>query len=165
MSSRIPHVAAPARRLTARAHEPSRLALRARVLLHAGRLDAALAAGADPSASPELGLRADRLTSARHRRTLAGRIEEVIRLAEQPGPRLSAAPPLAKRDVRDARAALLDLSQALRVAERVAPAGVVLARRLLSDGAGPLYVHCAEDALWHAVRAASAALEVTRRYR
>jgi hypothetical protein len=165
MSSQIPQVAAPSRRLTARAHEPSRLALRARVLLHAGRLDTALAAGADPSASPELALRASRLTSARHRRALAGRIEEVIRLAEQPGPRLSAAPPLAKRDVRDARAALLDLSQMLRGGEPIAPAGVVLAQRLLSDGAGPLYVHCAEDALWHTVRAASAALGATRGYR
>ena len=137
---------------------PKQLRLRLRVMLRSGHLDAMLAQGAEPTDSAELCLRARRLTSARYRRALAGRLEEIVSVAERPGPRLSAAPPLQKRDVRAARAALLELAHSLRSENGVMSAGVALAQRLMTDGASPLYASSHDDALWQAVRHARAVL-------
>lgn len=134
------------------------LTLHVRVFLRRGRLDRRLAEFADPAASPELGLRARQLTRPRHRRELADSVDEVISRAERPRPLIDPAIPIARREVRAARAALLGLSQALRGPADVAPAGVALALRLLTDGAGPLYMERVEGALWDAASRATAAL-------
>jgi len=134
---------------------------RLRAVLHRGRLDSMLANGADPASSPELARRAQRLTRHAYRCALADSLDGAVSIAEGRELRLSAAPPLAARDIRAARAALLELSRALRSQRRVAPAGVALAQRLLTDGASPLYLEAGHDALWHAARRASGALELT----
>jgi hypothetical protein len=157
MSSLTPHLS-PTARARAPRHVP--IGLFARVLVHRGRLDRQLLEGIDPASSPELALRARQLTAQRHRRVLADSIDEVMRLAGPGGTRrISASAPLVRADVRAARAALLDLECSLRRDGEVAPAGVILAERLLTDGSGPLYMKSENDALWHAARDASAALD------
>jgi hypothetical protein len=141
-----------------RERRPSALRLRAAVLMHRTRLDRTIAEGADPSASAELALRAEQLTRDSHRRALADSLEEAMSIAEGRSRRVSASPPLARREIRAARATLLDLSHALRNDETVDPAGVALTLQLLTDGAGPLYIEERHDALWHAARRACVAL-------
>ena len=65
---------------------------------------------------------------------------------------LSASPPLAHRDVRACRAALLGLARDLRSGEDLHPAGVAAANRLMTDGRSPLYNCGYDDELWQAVR-------------
>lgn len=137
----------------------SRLALRARVLLHAHRLDAMLLEGADPAESPELEARCRQLTSRACRDTLAEGLEHVLTVAERRTSPVSAAPPLAKREIIAARASLISLIDALKDERPVEPAGVVLTERLLTDGLSPLYVEGEHDALWHTARNAIARLE------
>ncbi len=159
MSSLNPRLHARAdERWSPRTRGGSAIALRVRVLWARGRLDGMLARGADPGARPELALRAAQLTARRHRAALAESLEDVVRSAEGRRRVRSACPPLASREVRAARAALLGLAFQLRQDAAVHPAGVVLARRLITDGSGPLYVHAQHDALWHAAREAGAAL-------
>ncbi len=143
----------------ARRSHTSRLALRARVMLHAHRLDAMLLEGADPAESPELTVRARQLTSQSFRQTLAEGIEHVLSVAEPRVSPVSAEPPLAKHEIIAARAALIGLVQMLKEERSVAPAGVVLIEQLLTNGLSPLYVEERPDDLWRAVRRATAALE------
>lgn len=139
-----------------------RVGARLRARLHAGRLDGRLADGTDPHESPELALRAHRLTARSHRRRLAESLEQAVDTAAGCEVRVSAAAPLARREVRAARAGLLELAAALRSDGEVSPAGVALAQRLLTDGSGPLYVTSGHDALWLAARRATVALELRR---
>ncbi|HXB14187.1 MAG TPA: hypothetical protein VNV44_00455 [Solirubrobacteraceae bacterium] len=138
----------------------SRLAARMRALVHRRLLDSMLADGADPMSSPELALRAERLTAPAYRHKLADGFDDAVGLVERHEPRLTASPPLARREVRAARGALTELSGALRSERRVAPAGVALAQRLLTDGTGPLYLTAEHDGLWKAARRATVALEL-----
>lgn len=147
----------PGQPARAAAHE--RLWVHIGVRLHGARIDAMLAAGADPASSPELRLRARQLTRVSHRCELAEGFEKALAAAEGPRPRLSPAVAPARCEVRAARAALLGLCQDLRERATVAPAGVALARELLTNGTSPLYVESHHDALWHALRKATAALD------
>jgi hypothetical protein len=99
------------------------------------------------------------LTGSRHRRALARSLEEAVSLAHVERPWRTASPPLATRDVRAARAELIQLAQVLRENRDVYASGVALAERLLTDGSGPLYRYGLDDALWHAARDAIAALD------
>jgi hypothetical protein len=135
------------------------IGLRIRVFLRRARLDALLGDRASVEESPELALRASQLTRMRQRRSVADSLEEVLRTAEGDGPRRTASPPLARRDIRASRAALLQLAQGLREEGEVDVTGVVLARQLLTDGSSPLYVYGRQDQLWLQTRRASAALE------
>jgi hypothetical protein len=158
MSSFSPHLSSR-RRLTAAGPRPSSIGLAIRVLLRRSRLDELLLSGVEPEESPELTLRAAQLTGSHHRRVLADSLARAVRVAEGSGRRLSAAPRLACGEVHAARAALRELESALRSDAPVEPAGVVLAERMLTDGTGPLYIYGENDALWHAAKCASAALE------
>ena len=118
-------------------------------VLRASRLDRALADGADPASEPSLRERARRLTSWRTRRRLAKALEEVER-----GPGL----PVRHDQVAEARDLLSELTIALRSRERVSARGVLLARRIITDGCGPLYAPNAPRAalrwrVWEALRA------------
>ena len=96
--------------------------------------------GADPVASEELTLRAYQLSRLSHRRALAASVDDVVDSAAKRRRRSPAAPPLAREGIAAGRPALAELSRALREEPVVAARGVALARRLLTDGAGPLYV-------------------------
>jgi hypothetical protein len=121
---------------------------------------------AEASPMPRLGLRARlravheaRMTSERSRRRLAQDFENAVARAEQPSAPLSAAVPVCHEARGAARGALLDLAERLRAPRRVDPDGVRLARQLLHDGAGPLYVPAASGDLSAAVLQALRALD------
>jgi hypothetical protein len=159
MSSLSPHISARPQEWETPSKRSSRLGLRVRVLMHGRRLDDMLAGGADPAATPELAERARQLTCESRRRTLADGLDHAVCVAEGQTRRASAAPLLANRDIRASRAVLLGLAQALRECPVVDAMGVAQAQRLLTDGASPLYIESHNDALWHAARRATAALE------
>jgi hypothetical protein len=56
-----------------------------------------------------------------------------------PAPFYTAVVPVAREATGEARAALLDLAERLRAPRPVNPEGVLMARALLLDGAGPLF--------------------------
>lgn len=132
--------------------------LRLRVLAHHERLDGLLEQGADPVADPALTLRAFQLTRLSHRARVADSLEGAIASAATRRRRSPSAPPLARESVAAARTELLTLARTLRGEPIVAPRGVVLARQLLTDGSGPLYVECADGALRCETESALAAL-------
>jgi len=135
------------------------IGLRVRVLLRQSGLNRMLARGIDPSTNAELTLRARQITRPAYRRTLADSLDGALSIADGHARRASVAPVIASRDLRAARAAVLGLSSALRQEAPVHPMGVALTLALLTDGGSPLYVESHEDALWLALRQASAALE------
>jgi hypothetical protein len=130
-------------------------ALRLRVRLFHWELDQRLAAGVDAACSPELMSRAAQLVSTRHRRRLAAWLERVVSEADAtPPPSFSIILGTARDQVVEARASLLFLAYVLRDADRVAPRGVAIVDRLLTDGSSPLYVGGAGGAV--ALRAQTA---------
>jgi len=123
------------------------LLLHLRVLARRERLDQMLIEGADPLASEELTLRAYELSRPSHRRALAAGVDDAVRSAATRRRRSPAAPPLAREGIGSARAALAELARVLREEPVVAARGVALVRRLLTDGAGPLYVESGDAAV------------------
>jgi hypothetical protein len=120
------------------------------VVVRAPRLDRALAQGADPASDPSLLARANRLTSWRTRRRVAIALEQLER-----GPGI----PVRRDQVGEARELLAELARALRSRERVSARGVLLARRIITDGCGPLYApNYPPSALWWCVWEALRAL-------
>jgi len=114
---------------------------------------------------PRLGLRARlravreaRMVSERSRRRLAEDFENAVARAEQPSAPFSSVIPVCDEARGAARGALLDLAERLR-ARRADPNGVQLARRLLHDGAGPLYVPAEPGELRAAVLQALEAMD------
>lgn len=146
------------------ATSPQRYSIAARVRerLYARRLDRELASGADPSASPELALRARRLCRPAYRTVIANGLEGAVAAADA-GPRgLSAAAPVASAAVAEARPELEAVIAELRDAPEVNAQGVALARRLLTDAGGPLY---APGDAARLRRSAERALEALREWR
>lgn len=125
-------------------HTP--LALRARVSVRRGKLDGLLAAGADPSWDPELGLRARQISAPRRRRALAESIERAVWEAHRP-PRWSCTAPLDRRAVRTATPELSALALELTIQPAPRVQGVALATQLLRDPDSPLYAPGAGEAL------------------
>jgi hypothetical protein len=120
------------------------LAAELRVRRHAGRLDAAIVAGAEPWSSPELAVRCERLTSRGFRDMLATRLENAVRL---PRRRRHVSRAMSSSVVDPAPAialfagpAVRRLARRLRVAAQPDPRGVALALALVTDGASPLYL-------------------------
>jgi hypothetical protein len=123
--------------------------------LRRGTLDAALADGADPSASPALAVRAAALTAAGSRRDLAQRLDR-LGSPGQPPSRMRLAPP--RRSVAANAPALWELAALLRAPAPLRARGLAMLTRLLTDGAGPLYRHGEAAALADALSSARAAL-------
>jgi hypothetical protein len=121
-------------------------------------LDRLLLAGADPDGSPALRRRTRVLR--RRRVHLAGGLERAVRAAALPRPRgsFSAAIPVDAPEVRATRRLLLELAFRIRVGADARPAGLLLTRRLLTDGGGPLFHHSASGALRDAAAEAILAL-------
>ncbi len=120
----------------------AQVSLRMRVLRQRSRLDAALAAGADPTDDAALALRAHQLTTPASRRAVAGAIRNLIDACEEPrqawgpgGPR----PPLQTDDVLAARGELLAVAGHLCATESISPQTAALAAQLVWDCASPIY--------------------------
>lgn len=114
--------------------------------------------GAVPRASsPLLAWRAEELISRRNRTMLARCVRRF--LAELGDPRCRAYA-VNRPAMRAHSRALLELAVRLEAADRpVSPAGIVLAQRLLRDGAGPFFDPDRADELGPAIHAALDALE------
>jgi hypothetical protein len=135
-----------------------RQALRLEVGWSHWSLDERLAAGFDPASDPALALRAAQLRSPRHRRRLAAWLERLVGDSEVTWPGMSAAVPIVREQVSEARDSLLRLAKVLRDAERVRPRGVAMVERLLTDADSVVYTKTARGAVELQVQAALGAL-------
>jgi hypothetical protein len=126
--------------------------------LRRSRLDAALAAGADPAGSPLLARRAAQLVSRANRNKLARALRS-SREAAARGPRaLSSAVPVNPVALDAASSTLEELERLLRSPQPVYCLGMARAWRLLSDGCGPLYAPQTRLALANELEAVLGAL-------
>jgi hypothetical protein len=105
-----------------------------------------------------LSLRPRQAKGGRTRRRCAASLEHAVDRAGVPRPVFSAAVPVSPEAAGHARDALLDLAERLRGPRGVHPDGLALVRRLLCDGAGPLY-YGGPGELRHAAITALQALE------
>jgi hypothetical protein len=147
-----------------RAPDGPGLILRARVWLRELELDAALAGGADPAQSEELGLRARQHADRKERNQLATGITHLIRIADGHSRAALATPdpPFRLQQVRANRSLLVELAERLRGPQSVALRGMALTSLLLNDGRGPLTTDTDPLTLERAVRATLAALNEDR---
>jgi hypothetical protein len=127
--------------------------------LRRAALDRRLANGADTTDSRALTARAWQITRPSARERLAAGLDRVLVDAARPRRERSARVPVCRAEVEVARREILRLVERLRDPRPVYPRGVALARRLLTDGGGPLYAASANDELWRQVRRAAAALD------
>lgn len=121
-------------------------------------LDERLAAGFDPASDPALALRAAQLRSPRHRRRLAAWLERLVGDSEVSWSGMSAAVPIFREQVSEARDSLLRLAKVLRDAGRIRPRGVAMVERLLTDADSVVYTKTARGAVELQVQAALGAL-------
>jgi hypothetical protein len=128
---------------------------------HALDLDRRLAAGVPPEAAAALTLRAGILLRPRERKRMAGGLRKLIGFARRP-PAVPAGVVVARAEVAEAARRLEALAARLEGAEPVDVRGVALARLLITDGAGPLYVPGRPGALSAAVEEALDALAFQR---
>lgn len=117
---------------------PSGLALRLRAWLRRPELDAAIARGLHGQRDPALALREAQLVAIAQRRRLATRLEEV--LATPSPPRGSASTvPVDRGGVERARPVLADVVDLLRSSSAVAPRGMAMGWRMLTEPGSSLY--------------------------
>lgn len=161
--SRLDGISRPQVRPRPQVAERSRIKLAVLAWWQGAQLDRELAAGASPSASAILEIRARRITRQRSRRRIAGGLIGALRRAKSGTPQISTAIPPQTREVLAARAVLTALDQRLRTAEPVSARGVALLLTLLTDGNSPLYQPDGPGTLGSRLRAAAAALEPDRR--
>jgi hypothetical protein len=120
---------------------PPGVLARVRRRLRRDGLDRAIAAGANPASSHDLAARSSELVGDEVRSATAAEIEAVVAQADEPPHprRLSAAVPLARAALEEARPLLTGLVLDLREGDHVTPRGVAQARALIRDGGSPLY--------------------------
>lgn len=135
-------------------------AVRLRVAVRRFALTQRLAEGADPASSPELELRARQLTGDRERTTLARTLERTLEEVNRPRMTLVGGTPLRRREVLAAAEPLQRMIERLRDGRPVAPEGMALIERIITDGAwSPLYNVTAPGALRRLTVLATAALD------
>jgi hypothetical protein len=137
------------------------MALRLRVRWNAAQLDAALAEGAEPTASTSLALRAQQLADPKHRARIARSIDRVLELTERGNaPQLSVSRASFQPDrVEHSRAQLTELADRLEAVDAPPVKGLAMANLLVEDGTAVLYAHEPSDPLRPAVEAILAALD------
>ena len=111
------------------------------------RLDAQLARGVAPNATPSLALRAQALGQSGFRTMLGERIREVLDDARGPRRMSLARVPLNRKGVLAAAEELEELARRLLSPGPLAARGVAQVRLLLIDGTGPLYFSRAGEEL------------------
>ena len=93
---------------------------------------------------------------------LAAGIEHAIAEAHRPPVAISSAVPVRRAEIRAAEPLLRKLAARLRDGDAITPSGVATAKRLLTDGNGPMFAPSAPGALLDAVEAAILALDNDR---
>lgn len=137
------------------------LALRLRVRWNAAQLDAALADGADPTATKLVTLRAQQLADPKHRARIARSIDHVLELSERaPAPQLYLTrAPFQLERVEHSRPQLTELAGRLEAGDAPPVKGLAMANLLVEDGMAALYTHEPSDPLRPALEAILAALD------
>jgi hypothetical protein len=135
------------------ARRAGRTPLRARVAAwwHGAGFDDALAAGVDPQSDVRLAAHAARLARPHCIDALADGLERAVANAERPRRTLSASVAVSASEVIATKADLLMLARLLRATPDAPPRALAITRRLLIDGASPLYVADARQSLRDAV--------------
>ena len=119
--------------------EARSVTLRLQAAIRRAALTRQLADGEDPTATPQLRLRARQLTRARNRSALAGSLRRVIREAQRPSWHHGFSI-VNRRSVLSAVEEIDLLVKRLHSPEPVTPQGMALITQLLTDGAcSPLY--------------------------
>ena len=131
------------------------------VRLRSDALDRELVAGTDLLSTGSLRLRARQLVGRRSRRSLSAGLSRTRRAAESASWKLTAAVPPNRAEVLVARPVLAEVERRLRAAGPIHPRGAAMLRRLLCEGAGPLYRPCAAGELTRQLAEISLALEPT----
>jgi hypothetical protein len=127
-------------------------------LLHRASLDARLAAGEDPHATPALRRRASQLCDLSTRRSIGRAVLAAIVRAQRRGS-LTSAVPVSPEAFQEAHPALAQVAIALSSPEPVEPQGVAQVVKLLRDGGGPLYATDDDtSALYYSARRALLAM-------
>jgi hypothetical protein len=118
-----------------------------------------LASGEDPIHDRLLFERAAQIGTPKARMATAEQLERAIEAAAEPPRRFSGAVPVAREEVLRAMPVLLELIARLRDGVPAWPTGVAVVRRLLFDGAGPLYAPAHPGALRREADQARSALD------
>lgn len=139
--------------------EPRRITDRALSRVLGAGLDGQLAAGCSPESARLLAVRAADIVRLPRREALARYWERVLRVARDPHRAPVAAVPLRHERVLAAESAILEVVRLLRVPLPVSARGVAMARVLLTDGKGPLYLSGAPASLDDPLREAIAWLD------
>jgi hypothetical protein len=133
--------------------------LHCRTRRRARRLDSELAAGVDPMQSDELSLRVGQLRSAKGRRSLACALRGAVELAYRQSDPLRVPPPPIRREIRENRALLLELTQRVRSGGTVGATGLAMISMLVRDRTSPLNSQAASRSLGVVAYGALVALE------
>jgi hypothetical protein len=112
---------------------------RLQAAVFAGRFDDTLAFGGTAAAGTALGMHAARLTSHRERRCVAGALRRVVRQAHEGRPFPTSTVAVHRANVVAAEEAIDAITLRLHSPRQVSAMGMARLRRLLGDGAGPLY--------------------------
>jgi hypothetical protein len=116
------------------------LGLRARAFFTRVALDRQIFRGAPCEANDALTLRTRQLTDPRTQQAIARNLRGVIDYVDRHESRaVISTVVIEPRAVNDGREALTELAEQLERAGAVSPRGIILARRLLSDGLSPLF--------------------------
>jgi hypothetical protein len=118
---------------------------RLRTRLWRPALDHRLLAGTDPNRGKLVVERARQLTTTTSRAEVAALLERAINRPDEPRWRPNGAINVQHRAVRLAAEELRAVIELLRGPDPVSPQGVVMANRLLTDGAGPLYYDTGDE--------------------
>ena len=145
---------------TSRNHDRARrVRVRVRTVLYRGELTRALAEGADPTESHEFALRAEQLTSARSRRSLARAMRRTLDEAHRPPVARSRVVIIRRGAVLGAEDAIRSMIARLESPEPVRAQGMAMAERILTNAdCSPLYNPAEPGALEWEISAATAAM-------
>ena len=131
-----------------------------RTALQRAELTRALAEGADPSARPELALRAAQLTSDRRRKALARTMRRTIAEAHEPPMTRSRVVIIRRGAVLDAEGAINAMIDRLGSSQPVRAEGMAIAERILTNAdQSPLYNSSEPGALRRVIGVATAAMD------
>jgi hypothetical protein len=138
------------------------IGVRIRAAARRGALTARLARGADPTASPELTLRASQLTSERRRRRMARTLRRTVSEARHPSTARAFVSIASRCGVLGAGDAFQMIIGRLASPDPVAVKGMAMLERIITDGASsPLYDRFDRSSLRRELLAARAELEPT----
>ena len=125
-----------------------------------GKLDRQIVSGRPCESTAALALRARQLASPRTRSQIARELRDTVDYVDRSGPRpIVTAVVIEPAAVRAGRNAILGLAQRLEGSVPVQPRGVILARKFLTDGLGPMSDPNSERTVTEAIWEITEALE------